>query len=187
MAKQKHEHRGNAVPIGPYTIFAGGTDYLEATDLAKADILVTLTQKMPPLQFGRRYDILAAPLVDFGGVPKEWNAFLKSQVIPLLEQNKRLLAFCGASHGRTGVFLASLIALLEPKSETPDPIKALRERHCRFAVETLAQAEAIFAIRGERLPKKYKREFEEPLKEIIKKQKPTNEGADWEIFRQKFK
>jgi protein-tyrosine phosphatase len=62
-----------------------------------------------------------------------------------------------AGHGRTGTFLASLIALLEDDHTTPDPIAAVRERHCEQAVESVAQGEAIFALRGQPLPRKYRR------------------------------
>ena len=116
------------------------------------------------MKFGRSYQILAAPLADYGGVPVEWGNFLRKQVIPLLESGKRVLAFCMGSHGRTGCFLASLIAILEP--ETPDPIAAVRERHCPRAVESRAQAEAIFALRGESLPAKYEEEFRPPARII---------------------
>jgi hypothetical protein len=78
-------------------------------------------------------------------------------VIPLLAESKKLLGFCMASQGRTGTWLASLVAILEP--DTADPIAAIRQRHCQHAVETLAQAKAIFALRGEELPAKYRRQF----------------------------
>ncbi len=55
--------------------------------------------------------------------------------------------------------LGSLIALLESAEETPDPIEAVRTRHCHHAVETLAQAEGIFALRGQELPQKYHTAF----------------------------
>lgn len=151
------EHRGGAVRIGPFTVLAGGALYLQPADLRGADVLIPLTERMPVGEFGRAYVVLAAPLQDFGGVPEGWGDFLREQVIPLLMEGKKLLAFCGASHGRTGVFLASLIALLEP--ETADPIEAVRQRHCREAVETLAQAKAVFALRGKPVPSQYETEF----------------------------
>jgi protein-tyrosine phosphatase len=102
---------------------------------------------------------LAAPLQDFGGVPDNWKEFLTEKVIPLLKEEKTILAFCIGSHGRTGCFLASLIALIENETETPDPIEAVRKRHCQRAVETLAQAKAVFALRDQPLPKKYQQKF----------------------------
>ncbi len=162
-------HRGQAVPVGTHTIFLGGTHYLEEEDLRQADVLIPLTETalnfgssyniigtadgiagMPPLELGRPYQILAAPLKDFGGVPENWASFLREQVVPLLACGQKVLAFCIGSHGRTGTLLASLIAILEP--EVLDPIAAARERHCAKAVETLAQARAVFALRGQELP-----------------------------------
>jgi hypothetical protein len=126
------------------------------------DVIVPLTEGPMPFGFGKRYEVFAAPLRDFGGVPRSWRRFLE-QVIEELEQGKNLLAFCGAGHGRTGTFLASLIALLESADETPDPIAAVRERYCDLAVETLAQAEGIFNLRHETVPGQYQREFARPL------------------------
>lgn len=159
LLRPAHSHRGNPVRVGPYTVLAGGTQYLQSEDLSQADILVPLTDRIPVGVFGSFYEILAAPMRDFGGVPPGWESFLLEEVIPLLAEGERLLAFCAGSHGRTGTFLASLIAILETSEETPDPIEAVRERHCHQAVETRAQAEGIFALRGQPLPEKYQQEF----------------------------
>lgn len=175
----KPPYRGHVVQVGPYQVLAGGTMYLQPEDLAKADVLVPLTgvaeyefgstyqirsaqqpSRITALEEGREYTMLVGRLPDFGGVPDNWQWFLEERVIPLLVQGKLLLGFCMASQGRTGTWLASLVALLEP--QTKDPIAAIRQRHCAKAVETLAQAEAIFALRGQALPKKYQREFSRP-------------------------
>ena len=150
-------HRGEAVKVGPYTIYAGGMQYFKQGDADGFDLLIPLTWSAP-FDFGKRYQVLAAPLVDYGGVPSGWSEFL-DQVVVLLEEGTRMLVFCAGSHGRTGCLLGSLIALLETGEETPDPIAAVRARHCHHAVETLAQAEAIFKIRRETLPAHYVEEF----------------------------
>lgn len=153
------KHYGqHPVPVGPYHVYLGGTRDLIPKDFEEFDVLVPLVEYgMPKLVFGKLYAILAAPLQDHGGVPKNWKEFLFEKVIPLLAAEQKLLAFCMGSHGRTGCFLASLISLLEPEEE--DPIAAARERHCTFAVESLEQAEAVFALRGKKLPKIYQDEF----------------------------
>jgi hypothetical protein len=144
-------HRGNAVRVGPYTVLAGGLRYLTAEDFAGADVLVPLTQLKQPVN----HPVINLALPDFGGVPVDWRQRLEQLIIPELAAGKTLLAFCFASHGRTGTFLASLIALLESAEETPDPIAAVRQRHCREAVESLAQAQGIFALRGQPVPEQY--------------------------------
>ena len=166
-------YRGNPVRVGPYTVLAGGTRYLESADLDKADVLIPLTG-CKELNFGQLYQLTAAEqpsgitaftpgktykvlvgkLPDFGGVPDNWEAFLHERVIPLLASGATLLGFCFASQGRTGTWLASLIAILEP--DVDDPIAAVRERHCEHAVESVAQAEAIFAIKGMPVPDFYR-------------------------------
>lgn len=153
-------HRGEPVRVGPYSILAGGTRDLRPEDLEKADLLVPLLEDVP-FAFGRRYQILAAPLRDFGGVPEGWGEFVQL-VCDELALDRRVLTFCMGGHGRTGTMLASLIAVLETAEETPDPIAAARERHCSRAVETLAQCEGIFALRGQAVPEKYRKEFYRP-------------------------
>lgn len=166
--KPHQPHRGEPVQVGTYTVYLGGTQYLRAQDLAVADVLLPLTEVplafgswhqlqqtdaslsqirgLPPFELNKVYSVLAAPLKDFGGVPDNWGRFLSEVVIPLLASGKKVLAFCIGSHGRTGTFLASLIALLEPDVE--DPIAEARKRHCEKSVETKAQARAVFALKG---------------------------------------
>lgn len=161
-------HRGQKpVSVGPHQVYLGGTRYLEEEDFDSVDIIVPLTDELPEMRFGRMYLILAASLSDYGGVPKEWEDFLRKQIIPLLQKGKKILAYCVGSHGRTGTFLASLISILE--KDIADPIAEARKRHCHKAVESLAQAKAIFALRGQKLPQKYEVEFApKPVTQIPK-------------------
>jgi len=172
-----HDHRGQRVRVGKFFITAGGTMYLEPEDMDQGSVLVPLVGFTPELPFGelhsidgrkvldgipilqpgRRYDILPIALKDFGGVPECWGELLREKVLPLIKDGRSLLVFCAGGHGRTGTFIASLIALLEP--ETLDPIDATRRRYCRYAVETASQAEAVFALRGEEVPPQYDRSF----------------------------
>jgi hypothetical protein len=158
-------HRGDPIRIGKYTLLAGGTRDLLEEDLGKADVLVPLAG-FAPFEFGKRYTIISATMQDMGGVPKNWREFLESTIIPEIKARRRLLAFCVGGHGRTGTFLASLIALLESREETPDPIWAVWQRHCIQAVESREQAEAIFALRGEELPPHHKKVF--PARKVFK-------------------
>lgn len=144
--------------MGMFEVMAGGTRYLQPADLDAADIVVPLENRVPAA-LGQTVMVLTCTWPDFGPPPDRFEAFLRNRVIPLLWEGRRLLVYCIGSHGRTGTFLASLIALLESSEETPDPIAAARARHCHKAVETLAQAESVFALRGQPLPEKYRREF----------------------------
>ncbi|MBF0093890.1 MAG: hypothetical protein HQL33_07325 [Alphaproteobacteria bacterium] len=153
-------HRGALVRVGDFSIGAAGTRFLKPEDLDDFDVQVVLAMEHPvPWRFGAHYNLLVAPLPDYGGVPPEWPALVKT-VIADLRAGRRVLAFCRESHGRTGCLLASLIAVLESAEETPDPILAVRERHCPSAVETVDQAIAIFDLRGRALPELYIDEFE---------------------------
>ncbi|OGG58709.1 hypothetical protein A2765_00100 [Candidatus Kaiserbacteria bacterium RIFCSPHIGHO2_01_FULL_56_24] len=152
------QHYGDTVKVGNYTIWAGGAAYLKPKDLKNIDVLVPLLDTMMPFGFRGRYQVLALPLKDYGGVPPNWRQGVED-VIKELEAGRRVLSFCQGGHGRTGTLLASLVALLESVEQTPDPIEAVRERYCDRAVETRAQAEAVFALRGESLPGHYTKEF----------------------------
>lgn len=143
-----YAHPKQQVRVGEFTIFAGGRLALRATDIEGMDILVPLTDALP-MAFGRRYSILSAVLPDFGGVPSNWSEVV-NEVIAELKTGKKIFAFCEGGHGRTGTLLSSLVAVLEPEIE--DPILAVRQRYCHHAVETYAQAEAVFALKNEPLP-----------------------------------
>ncbi|MDB5186621.1 MAG: hypothetical protein JWM07_93 [Candidatus Saccharibacteria bacterium] len=150
-------HLGETVRVGPYEVMAAGTMYdLDDRFDDPNVVLVPLTDTFPGL-IGQEYHIVYAALPDYGGVPDNWGEFLKENILPRLASGQKLLAFCVGSHGRTGVFLASLIALLESSEETPDPIVAARQRHCEKAVESFAQAQGVFALRGQPVPAHYRK------------------------------
>ncbi len=151
-------HRGNPVAVGEYTVFAGGTRDLRSGDLTGYDLVIPLTGGGIPLERGRRTTVWSYDLQDYGGVPADWAQFLQ-EVVDELRRGRRIIAFCVGSHGRTGTFLSSLVSLVEDRAVTPDPIEAVRARHCYKAVESRAQAEAVFALRGEALPPQYATEF----------------------------
>lgn len=149
-------HTGQSVRVGAYQLWAGGY-YLSSACVEGIDLLVALGGQLP-VEFGTvcSLPVLWMPLRDFGGVPRDWEAILRAEVIPRLADGKRLAVFCHAGHGRTGCLLASLVALLE---SVRDPIAAVRARYCPAAVETRAQAEAVFALLGRPLPRKYQQAF----------------------------
>ncbi len=149
-------HRGKPVQVGPYVIHAGGVSALTFEDMEGMDVVIPLEQKLPA-KIGQVFTVMPCPWVDHQGPPPGFREFLLDQVIPVLAEGKKVIVYCIGSHGRTGTFLASLIALLEPEIE--DPIAAVRERHCQKAIESRAQAEYIFALKGEELPDIYDKQF----------------------------
>ncbi len=145
------------VKVGKHQVFAGGTmyrDFHEWFNHPGERVLVPLIDDVSEVWYAG-HTVVPLYLRDFGGVPGDWHERLEEQIIPRLSGDLPLLAFCAGSHGRTGTFLASLIALLETPEETPDPIAAVRQRHCHHAVETKAQARAIFVLRGQDVPQQY--------------------------------
>lgn len=154
--KKHEEHRGAPVRVGPYEILAGGKLYWYDEAPPQADLLVPLVEHFPKGVFGNGGRVRHYPIPDFAGVPDDWGSFVE-EIVRELSTGVRVLAFCAGSHGRTGCLIASLIAVLETAGETPDPIEAARIRHCEEAVETYAQAVAVFRLRGEDVPDKYQR------------------------------
>lgn len=159
--KSHPSHRGAAVRVGSYQIFVGGLRYLQPTDLVGFDYLIPLEDRVP-VALGQIARVLGCSWQDYSPPPEGFDRFLKELVIPLLDKGKKILVYCVGGHGRTGTFVASLIALLEDEKETLDPIAAVRERHCYEAVETRGQAAAIFSLRGKPLPEFYEDEFFRP-------------------------
>lgn len=151
-------HRKEEVAVGPYKIWVAGAPFLKDGDLDDFDLIVPLAKEELPMIFGKQYQILCAYLYDSfeeGELAGVWPDFVK-RIVAELKAGKKILAFCFRGHGRTGLLLASLAALLESKEETPDPIAAIRERYCKKAVECRFEAELIFALRGEEPPERYK-------------------------------
>lgn len=147
-------HRGDPVAVGKHRVYAAGL--FHQPSLSGYDIIVPLSiDQAMPLEFGVRYDVFAAPLPDFGGVDRHWPEFVRALAEKIVG-GKRVCMFCLGGHGRTGTLLASLVAVMESREETPDPIAAVRGRYCPHAVETKAQAKAVFALRMQKFPEQYK-------------------------------
>ena len=154
MVARNHDcrlHEGEPVQIGSYTVYAGGI-YLSEENLAQTDLLVSFCDRDPVNVSSRGGGRLKFPMVDFGGVPESFGAFLEASVIPVMEHGLRVTIHCKGGFGRTGTALAGLIALLEP--DVSDPVAAVRKRYCPYAVETPAQEAGITALRNAVLAKR---------------------------------
>lgn len=155
-----HCHDGSKpIVIGGCNVWLAGSYKANGSVVAEMDILCPLNGELPDsLPFGSWAVVLGSALRDRGGVPSNWKAYI-NLVAEQLRAGKKVMAYCTGSHGRTGTFAASLLAVMEPEVE--DPIAAIRERHCHKAVESKKQAVAIFALKGEGLPEQYEKEFSE--------------------------
>lgn len=133
------------VLIGRYELLASGVR-MPREVLHKADVVVSLVQESPDgWTPDTQREVFYVP--DFG-VPdfEKWRAWLTAVILPMLASNKQLAVHCTAGIGRTGMFLASLIALLEP-ADVVDPVMAVRKRYRANAVETAAQYQLVLALR----------------------------------------
>ncbi len=148
---QRCEHPGlEPIKIGKHSLWLGAARCIH--DVSHVDAVVSLNGDQPSTPFGCCYVMVDAALTDYGGVPKNWEEFIRN-VAEEIKQGKKILGFCTGGHGRTGVFAASLVAVLTPK--IADPIAYVREAHCQKAVESNAQVRAVFALLGRKAPEKY--------------------------------
>lgn len=138
---------------GDYKILigAGSTIYTPEENVT----WVSLNGDVPQnLKFGQPIKLISACLQDYGGVPENWEKFINKIADTIYKQNTLIAAFCTGGHGRTGTFAASLLGLMNPDIE--DPIASLRACYCEKAVETEAQARAVFKVSGKSMPSVYK-------------------------------
>jgi hypothetical protein len=155
--KKKHHPATEPVMIGGYPIWLGKEWDIKKATIDEMSFICPLNGMFPrDVEFGKWMLVLGSKLPDRGSVPANWENYIKF-IAESMKEGKKILAYCTGSHGRTGTFGASLISVMEP--ETEDPIDAIRKRHCEKCVESKAQAEAVFALRGLPLPDKYKEEF----------------------------
>ena len=155
--KEPCPHPGQKVVIGQYAVNAAALIDKVRWDISSIDILVALAEHVPASIWSEGFLglIFAYPLSDWGGVKGPWIKFLEN-IWQEVANGKQVLAFCEGGHGRTGTFLASLIAIVE---KPEDPIATMRERYCQDAVETIYQAEAIFALVNQEIPEHYREEL----------------------------
>lgn len=79
---------------------------------------------------------------DFGTIHPGQLAALTDQVVDYLRAGKSVEIGCLGGHGRTGTVLAAILGRAE-SLEADAAIAAARERYCRHAVETAAQAQLV--------------------------------------------
>lgn len=155
---EKCKHPGTKpVIIGGKKVYLGANWDIPYQTLEQMDLILPLNGYIPAnSRYGSYLPIISCELPDRGGLPTYWKIFME-RMIEYIKKNKKLIAYCTGSHGRTGAFGASLIALMEP--DVKDPIAAIRKRHCKKAVESFAQAEGIFKLKDMEVPEKYVEEF----------------------------
>lgn len=117
------------------------------------NVVVSLNGDLVNLKyFGVRFEIIHAELQDYGGVPDCWSDFIHN-IADEIKRGVVFLAHCMGGHGRTGVFAASLVAVMDPSIE--DPIEYVRENYCQKAVESALQMKAVFDLARKPVPEKY--------------------------------
>ena len=149
-------HPLKKVTVGAHYIYAGAARYLTKQSIVAGGIELFIPLSEARVALPKAVKVKPAVLPDFGGVCASWGEIV-NELAHELNKGTIMMCCCQAGHGRTGTFLASLVSVTEPN--VADPIAAVRRRYCPHAVETTAQAEAIFALRKEKLPIRYRGTF----------------------------
>ena len=88
---------------------------------------------------------------DFQGLGQDRFKRLVNMVYRSLQKDKTVEVGCIGAHGRTGTLLAGLLVKIEGLGAW-EAIKAVRDRYCAMAIETLAQEDMVFVYSGEPIP-----------------------------------
>ena len=129
-----------ALEIVPGLILGGLRD-LPAMLEEKPDVLAPLDRLPGSVwESGFRGEILYCPVTDMGVLPDDVLDGLVGEIAARLRSGKRVALFCAGGHGRTGYVAACVLSRLGQKN----PIAILRQSYSPSAVETDAQAEAVF-------------------------------------------
>jgi protein-tyrosine phosphatase len=119
--------------VGNNAVIYGGSCWHPAVD---ADIYVGFEHGMKTNAQSRLF-----PIPD-GAAPADIEGFkdLVAWVSQQLDAGRKVHVGCAAGHGRTGTFLAALVAT---RKVSDDPIAYVRQNYCPCAVETTAQVEFL--------------------------------------------
>ncbi len=91
---------------------------------------------------------------DQGSIDDDWYKGIVEMIVGWLkEDGARVEVGCIGAHGRTGTLIAGVIAMVEDLSAA-DAIEAVRDRHCKRAIEGYAQECQVYRFRGEPVPEK---------------------------------
>lgn len=109
------------------------------------------------LRSAERYDVgphLDFPIPDYG-IPdfgREVWINLANDVMALMDNGVNVYVGCVGGHGRTGLAVSILAALIRPDLTLDNPIEWLRGIYCERAVETNEQVKYVFDILDLKMP-----------------------------------
>jgi hypothetical protein len=191
-----HSHKGTAVPVGPRaSVLAAAGRSVRPDDLKDVDIVVMLSDAIKhdvkdAIERGWMGLAVDLPMKDYDCWDPDVLREQAKRALRWCEAGHRVLVCCTGGHGRTGTFIAAMIALAE--ADGVDPIEAVRARHCDHAVETFGQIKAVFAVRGQEIPEKWKLAFQNGSRfkytgkmsldsDFFRKEDRTGEQSWWKI------
>lgn len=107
----------------------------------RASVLVVLDSLDGDIwKTGFRGEIIYCPINDFDILPTDILDNIVSTIIKKISVGERVGLFCSGGHGRTGYIASCVVGKLLKKD---DPIKYVRDKYCKNAVETFEQIKHI--------------------------------------------
>lgn len=162
------KHWRDPIKVGDYTVTASASSdrcTAKITDMVPDYGVYLSTYWQPRLMLSADFPRIEGvqlateyPLAIFDWV--DYSTPRTSSFMPLynwvkeqIEMGKRIDIGCFGAHGRTGTFLALLVADYE-KCGAEEAIRRVRQRHCDRAIESIAQENYIYMWCGEPIPQR---------------------------------
>jgi hypothetical protein len=156
--KHDHDHKPETgCKVGNFTLYPTADKFMNAAQADKFDVLVPLVDSgftVGSMVVDYLGLLMWFPIKDFSAPNPAKLRIMAQRMNDFAKGGARVALWCIGSHGRTGTVLAACIGLEEPDV---DPIDAVRERHCKHAVENHEQLVSVFDALGRELPEKWKK------------------------------
>ena len=146
--KAKHqEHLRQEVQIGPFKVFATGSQYVDAPVAFEASDFSFFLDKASWTEILQDYpfdspNVTIIDWPDFGVLKDETFAQLVDSILVPLRHGLDVTVGCIGAHGRTGTLLTALTGVVE-RVDADEALRRVRARFCSHAVETEMQLELV--------------------------------------------
>ncbi len=123
-----------------------------------------------------RGELLYVPITDYQSLPIDVLQIYAMKVAEKIIRGETVGVHCMGGHGRTGYFASAVLWLLEVPQLAgyTDPVKYIREKYCKKAIESAAQLKSLGAFTGISNLHKLYEESKVPLKSYWKYGKDTD-------------
>ena len=121
------------------------------TDMTKnCSVIVPLSDSDGDIWDTWRGELLYVPITDYRALPIDVLTAFAMIVVEKLQKGETVGIHCMGGHGRTGYFVSAVLWLLEVPQLLgyPDPVKFIREKYCKKAIESDRQLQSLSVFTG---------------------------------------